>query len=1402
MSSSPPHRPVDVCCAAPRDEAEGNEWIIASHRHLILQMVAVVFSSLVMVCACVCVSICQRIHKENSYVCSTNTSARKRMPAARQVVLPSIFGAGSHDQRADDVIKVKPRSLRPLATERGGASATRGRGEAVGNHHHDNNNNYSMSQIITAPEAFTSVGGCGWKPLFDTWIRLLENELQASTLHFSVVLELFLLRVASAVGAAALLQAPGSDTNGAPARGQVNGNSANLPPLSPRKLAVSSSATFMLEDPFATARIVATTSSPPGGSGQAAAAASSPSLLGPPLPLVAACAWILNAFMVQLFGVHSEEARAATWELLAAAYVNPRQLSRFRVAAFFVGTLPQRQNLSSGTGALLPLIGGSRHSSPLSSYDAVTAARLDGMHLLHPLRLTLFAEIVERLVSERSLYETQSSKLEAKLHRLQKSLLPFIENAAIRSLRAWKHYVRRVRFLKLRFRGAFVTMTSKDVCRRLIANWRRVARRTVTRGAGFGEAPSQSVQMQAVRIALMKQRNVKTRLIVSVNDQIIDMNAKVEALSGQLHSLPATVLQLLETFARACVVLSFERRALDDVTRVGDRAREDQAACLATFGAFVDKTAAAGAFEQAGDQATGGDDANTLTQACVLEALRRTGDVAPWVLRDIDRFPVVTSFVIDLLLVQLKDDTSAAAGAAGAPSPKKTQEELNQAAPPTAAESYVDREVAAAEADAAMLQAMSQKMESPMINDTAMRLRELLSEAALGSFPTMNLLFWYLCNRCAKPALLRPLPCMALPQGGGGVATQPQPQPVVLRKEARRLSKYEVSRRASVKAGTAAAVRMRRKSLAVPEDSTMDDLAARQASLTAPPVIPAAVVDFVTSEKSAWLDIMWETARQVEPLKTMDDPLVDAFFTDPNTADASCPFVGDRVLREIYALRTLQEAATLWQGPSDASPPVGGADPFLSSGSANGSLIKRRQSRQAQLLQSWGASVAPPPPPFTSSQPVPRPPPLDIESEAAVTITVSSGIADIISAAEAGTGVGNECLAAAEGETSRDDDAALRTMRLLDAEVALARRIAGQNFSTMLASEFEATVGLRLDAASRCTLSEEMPRGGHRAAMGRGEPFTAELETLLYESESFDNVVRRTLAFSTAVSEQSRLCEALFVSMRESQAEAQASVANAFLTARLKTALGAADTIGSSWRAHVPKRGVASPAELDEVITSVAAAGLILPVLLCQRLQQSLTDTDGFFASLQSAAVLGALEADEIELRTVFSLYAAADGWSRSSASATKRMSLDQWLLVAGGLADAHLTQKTSETIFKYALERQQGAGGGGGGGEGPIIPGAAVARKGRGASTIGDIDDGSAKDGSDATAAQRLTLSFDGFCVAIVMCIPFKVPNPFVALEKKIGPFVKTWLLPLVGGRVKASTIAARTTTGGTSHV
>lgn len=279
-----------------------------------------------------------------------------------------------------------------------------------------------------------------------------------------------------------------------------------------------------------------------------------------------------------------------------------------------------------------------------------------------------------------------------------------------------------------------------------------------------------------------------------------------------------------------------------------------------------------------------------------------------------------------------------------------------------------------------------------------------------------------------------------------------------------------------------------------------------------------------------------------------------------------------------------------------------------------------------------------------------------------------------------------------------------------------------------------------------------------------------------------------------------------------------------FMAAKMKIVFGPES---SFWRPVTSVRAIHNSAELEEMLTTLAPLGRISAQDLCDRLLNSLDDTDLFFVAMASQEVEDAYTACFPEVSVVFSLYASASYAgavdeqpnSNPNASAspppTPKVSYESWMTLNQAMYDVHYSSVVAETIFHTIARRvfnqeaqdaalsqgtttifqlQQvlmlaGSGGvlgGGGGGVGASRVSVSTTAAPEDASTSAHKASIRQQEELAKSALENVCLDLDSFCDALSVMASMKFPSPFTPLEQKVTPFVQTLLVPLAGSKSK----------------
>jgi hypothetical protein len=195
-----------------------------------------------------------------------------------------------------------------------------------------------------------------------------------------------------------------------------------------------------------------------------------------------------------------------------------------------------------------------------------------------------------------------------------------------------------------------------------------------------------------------------------------------------------------------------------------------------------------------------------------------------------------------------------------------------------------------------------------------------------------------------------------------------------------------------------------------------------------------------------------------------------------------------------------------------------------------------------------------------------------------------------------------------------------------------------------------------------------------------------------------------------------------------------------FMAAKCRTLFGRDSVF---WRPVITaRRTIPNVHEFEEAVASIAALAQLTTASLCRKMLAALTDVDLFFQSLVLPAVESAIAELTDVLVPVFELYARHGSGSRLT------LSCDRWLDFNATWLDTAYTSAAAEEVFHYAEARN--------------------------AELPDEID-------------------YDGFCTALCMVSTYKIPSPFVPLERRLPTFVNTFVIPLGGGKVKQSSVSTR---------
>jgi hypothetical protein len=226
--------------------------------------------------------------------------------------------------------------------------------------------------------------------------------------------------------------------------------------------------------------------------------------------------------------------------------------------------------------------------------------------------------------------------------------------------------------------------------------------------------------------------------------------------------------------------------------------------------------------------------------------------------------------------------------------------------------------------------------------------------------------------------------------------------------------------------------------------------------------------------------------------------------------------------------------------------------------------------------------------------------------------------------------------------------------------------------------------------------------------------------------------------------ETAALIDSVFWHFVRAQPTVAPEFASDFVADKLKVLYGRDSVF---WRGTLSKwRVIRSPVELEEIVSAVASIAFCSAAGLCHRFIAALSDTDIFMASLTLTELLSAFDDDIDDVVEAFDMHAVA---SPDGGGAV--MLLAGWVEFNTHWVDVCYSASLVENVFHRAAVR-----------------------------SAGPVD------------ARRLHLTVETFCIAIAMVIPFKIPSPFVPLEQKVRPFVRTWVV-IGSSKVKAANVLAK---------
>jgi hypothetical protein len=215
--------------------------------------------------------------------------------------------------------------------------------------------------------------------------------------------------------------------------------------------------------------------------------------------------------------------------------------------------------------------------------------------------------------------------------------------------------------------------------------------------------------------------------------------------------------------------------------------------------------------------------------------------------------------------------------------------------------------------------------------------------------------------------------------------------------------------------------------------------------------------------------------------------------------------------------------------------------------------------------------------------------------------------------------------------------------------------------------------------------------------------------------------VSRAVSFSirggTLAAEVQRLHEDLVSSQQTSSRDLNSE----FLAGKLRSVFGRDTTF---WRPVLTARKVIrTPEDFEDMLAVIAALGQTTLHALRAELSRCFDDSDMFFQSLHSAAFQLTIEGLQKKMQSMFDLLVvdSRDG----------HLTADSWLKFCSPLVDHVFTFQHAEDIHRYAVSHIDG-----------------------------NHDDN----------------SLHAFCIAIAMLAQFKVPNPFMSLQRKVSTFVETF--------------------------
>ena len=246
-----------------------------------------------------------------------------------------------------------------------------------------------------------------------------------------------------------------------------------------------------------------------------------------------------------------------------------------------------------------------------------------------------------------------------------------------------------------------------------------------------------------------------------------------------------------------------------------------------------------------------------------------------------------------------------------------------------------------------------------------------------------------------------------------------------------------------------------------------------------------------------------------------------------------------------------------------------------------------------------------------------------------------------------------------------------------------------------------------------------------------------------------------------------------------------------FLSVKLQMTFGCDSTF---WRSTlIKKKTIRTAAEMDEIIATVSMLANVTPTWLIERLTQSLTDLDMFYMSLVHPATKKTVAEVMNEIAIVFAQHAERPS-DLDEDQSFPHLSLKGWLRVAGPWFDSAFDENIAEEIFyrailktmsishKRSIKTQQH--------KSLLLTRLAMQEHAPDSSSSSSLSVRMQPPGSINLAAcsrsgtgatiESIIMTIDAFATALVIAATFKIPNPMIQMERKIKPFIFTWLLPL----------------------